>query len=141
MRILVIEDEEKTAAYLRKGLSEQGFVVDVCVQGDDGLFTARTTGYELIILDPPSYARSGESSFEVAKDLSRTIEASAVLLAPKGTLLVSTNHRGTSRRELEGHVRRALGERKYAQKLPPLPEDFPMMGEAFVKSCIATLGQ
>ena len=51
MRILVIEDEEKTAAYLRKGLTEQGFVVDVCEQGDKGSFTARSSGYDLIVLD------------------------------------------------------------------------------------------
>ena len=61
MRILVIEDEEKTAAYLRKGLTEQGFVVDVCHQGDEGLFTARSSGYDLIILDVMLPERDGWS--------------------------------------------------------------------------------
>ena len=61
MRILVIEDEEKTAAYLRKGLTEQGFVVDVCEQGDEGLFTARSSGYDLIILDVMLPERDGWS--------------------------------------------------------------------------------
>ncbi|MFH0872581.1 MAG: DNA-binding response regulator, partial [bacterium] len=37
MRILIVEDEKKTAAYLKKGLSESGFVVDVVEQGEDGL--------------------------------------------------------------------------------------------------------
>ena len=37
MRALVIEDEAKTAAYLRQGLSENGFTVEVCANGDDGL--------------------------------------------------------------------------------------------------------
>ena len=61
MRILVIEDEEKTAAYLCKGLTEQGFVVDVCDKGDDGLFAARSAGYDLIILDVMLPERDGWS--------------------------------------------------------------------------------
>lgn len=40
MRVLIVEDERKTAAYLAKGLSEHGFVVDVATQGDDGLQAA-----------------------------------------------------------------------------------------------------
>lgn len=51
MRILIVEDERKTAAYLHKGLSESGFVVDVANRGDDGLHLARTQDYDLIILD------------------------------------------------------------------------------------------
>jgi two-component system copper resistance phosphate regulon response regulator CusR len=51
MRLLLIEDEPKTAAYLRQGLEENRFVVDVAGRGDDGLHLARTAGYDLIILD------------------------------------------------------------------------------------------
>jgi two-component system copper resistance phosphate regulon response regulator CusR len=51
MRILIVEDEPKTAAYLRKGLSEHGFVVDGAAQGDDGLHLALMGHYDLIILD------------------------------------------------------------------------------------------
>lgn len=51
MRILIVEDEKKTAAYLRKGLSESGFIVDVADQGEDGLHLALTGEYDLIILD------------------------------------------------------------------------------------------
>ena len=51
MRILIVEDEKKTAAYLKKGLSESGFVVDVAEQGEDGLHLARTGDYDLILLD------------------------------------------------------------------------------------------
>ena len=59
MRILVVEDEGKTAAYLRKGLSESGFVVDVSNRGDDGLHMALTQQYDLIILDVMLPARDG----------------------------------------------------------------------------------
>ena len=76
MRILIVEDEEKTAAYLRKGLTEQGFVVDISEQGEDGLFTARTTGYELIILDVMLPERDGWS---VLTELRRTGNTTPVL--------------------------------------------------------------
>lgn len=51
MRILVIEDEAKTAKFLKKGLGEAGFVVDVACDGRDGLELARNLEFDLIILD------------------------------------------------------------------------------------------
>lgn len=51
MRILVVEDEKKAAAFLQRGLTESGFVVDVAENGVDGVFKALTVGYELVILD------------------------------------------------------------------------------------------
>ena len=51
MRILVVEDERKTADYLHKGLSESGFAVDVVNRGEDGLHRALTEAYDLLVLD------------------------------------------------------------------------------------------
>jgi two-component system copper resistance phosphate regulon response regulator CusR len=51
MKILVVEDEPKTASYLRNGLAENGFVADVSHRGDDGLYAASAGDYDLIILD------------------------------------------------------------------------------------------
>ncbi len=51
MRILVVEDERKTAAYLQRGLEENGFVVDLATRGDDGLNLLRTIAYDVVILD------------------------------------------------------------------------------------------
>lgn len=51
MRILVIEDETKTAKFLKKGLVESGFSVDVSGDGADGLHLALEIGFDLIILD------------------------------------------------------------------------------------------
>ncbi len=51
MKILVVEDEPKTASYLHKGLSESGFIVDLASRGDEGLHLARTGQYDLLILD------------------------------------------------------------------------------------------
>lgn len=51
MKILIIEDEPKTGMYLRRGLTEAGFVTDVAEDGRDGLHLALTESYDLIILD------------------------------------------------------------------------------------------
>jgi two-component system, OmpR family, copper resistance phosphate regulon response regulator CusR len=51
VRILIVEDEPKTAAYARKGLSEHGFVVDVAENGVDGRHLALSSDYDLVVLD------------------------------------------------------------------------------------------
>ena len=51
MKILLVEDEPKTVAFLRKGLTEHGFVVDAAERGDDGLHLALTHHYEAVVLD------------------------------------------------------------------------------------------
>jgi two-component system copper resistance phosphate regulon response regulator CusR len=51
MRILVIEDEAKTAAFLSKGLKENGFSVDIACNGIDGLSILEQNHYDLAILD------------------------------------------------------------------------------------------
>ncbi len=51
MRILTIEDEQKTAAYIRKGLTEHGHVVDIANDGIEGLHLANSGHYDLILLD------------------------------------------------------------------------------------------
>src|ERR671919_1401479 len=51
VRILVIEDEKKTAAFLAKGLREAGFTVDVAPDGETGLEQARATKFDLLIVD------------------------------------------------------------------------------------------
>ena len=51
MKILIIEDEEKAAAFLELGLTENGYAVDVARNGEDGLHLAQTGVYDLIILD------------------------------------------------------------------------------------------
>ena len=66
MRVLVIEDELKTASYLRKGLGEEGFVVDVANNGTDGLHLAQCQTYDVIVLDVMLPDRDGWS---VIRDL------------------------------------------------------------------------
>lgn len=51
MKLLVIEDDPKAARFLKRGLSEEGFVVDLCYDGHDGLEAALTGQYGLMVLD------------------------------------------------------------------------------------------
>ena len=51
MRLLVVEDEAKTANFLAKGLGESGFAVDVALNGLDGRYFIEQQAYDLIILD------------------------------------------------------------------------------------------
>ncbi|CAK0763773.1 DNA-binding transcriptional activator CusR [Gammaproteobacteria bacterium] len=51
MKILIVEDEQKTGNYLRQGLAEAGFVVDWAHDGVDGVHLALTEDYDLAILD------------------------------------------------------------------------------------------
>jgi two-component system copper resistance phosphate regulon response regulator CusR len=75
MKILIVDDEKKTTAYLRKGLAENGFVVDVAHQGEDGLHQARTGSYDLIILDVMLPERDGWSLLAALRAQEGTVNA------------------------------------------------------------------
>jgi two-component system copper resistance phosphate regulon response regulator CusR len=51
MHILIIEDEPKTGAYLKKGFEESGYAVDIAADGAEGLLLAKERGYDVIVLD------------------------------------------------------------------------------------------
>lgn len=51
MKILVVEDEFKTASFLQRGLRENGYVVDISLDGEDGLHRALEGDYDLLVLD------------------------------------------------------------------------------------------
>jgi two-component system copper resistance phosphate regulon response regulator CusR len=61
MHILIVEDEQKTARYLQKGLSENGFVVDTAADGETGLLLASERAYDLLLLDVMLPRRDGWS--------------------------------------------------------------------------------
>jgi two-component system copper resistance phosphate regulon response regulator CusR len=75
-KILIVEDEAKTAAYLRRGLTENGFAVEVSKQGEDGLRRALTQDYDLLILDIMLPRRDGWS---ILTELRRAGKATPVL--------------------------------------------------------------
>lgn len=51
MRVLVVEDSEKLADVLRRGLAAHGLAADVTATGEDALWMAAATSYQVIILD------------------------------------------------------------------------------------------
>jgi two-component system copper resistance phosphate regulon response regulator CusR len=61
MRILIVDDERKAAEYLQRGLTESGYVVDVALNGDDGLSLGLSEYYDLIVLDVMMPGRDGWS--------------------------------------------------------------------------------
>lgn len=71
MHILIIEDEEKTASFVRKGLTESGYVVDTSGNGDEGLLLALDIDYDLIILDVMLPGRDGWSILETLRRAGR----------------------------------------------------------------------
>jgi two-component system copper resistance phosphate regulon response regulator CusR len=77
MRILVVEDEPKTGEYLRKGLTESGYVVDLAVTGRDGLFQASEEAYDLMVLD---VMLPGMNGWQVIQKLRETRETPVLFL-------------------------------------------------------------
>jgi two-component system, OmpR family, copper resistance phosphate regulon response regulator CusR len=61
MRILIVEDEPKTGEYLRQGLTESGFIVDLARTGPDGLHLAAHGEYDVVLLDVMLPAMDGWS--------------------------------------------------------------------------------
>lgn len=59
MRILLVEDDKRVASFIRRGLREEGYTVNVSFDGEEGLYLAQTETYDLIILDLLLPKRSG----------------------------------------------------------------------------------
>jgi two-component system copper resistance phosphate regulon response regulator CusR len=80
MRILVIEDEVRLAEYLRKGLSENGYVVDVTHDGIDGRHMALEGEYDLVLLD---VMLPGIDGFGVLRDLRAQKQTPVLMLTAR----------------------------------------------------------
>ena len=72
MRILVVEDEVKTADYLRKGLGESGYLVEVALNGLDGQHLAQESEFDLIILDVMLPGLDGWQLLQIIRRKSQT---------------------------------------------------------------------
>jgi DNA-binding response OmpR family regulator len=82
VRILIVEDEAKIAALVKKGLTEQGFTVDVSGNGDEGFKFASTEPYDAIVLDVMLPGRDGLSIVKELRD--RKIMTPVLLLTARG---------------------------------------------------------
>jgi DNA-binding response OmpR family regulator len=77
MRVLVVEDEKKTASFIRKALQAEGFAVDVCHRGHDAWAAARVTPFDALVLDIMLPGRDGLS---LLRQLRQQGNATPVLL-------------------------------------------------------------
>jgi len=76
MRILVVEDEERVASFIRKGLEESGYVVEVAGTGEDGLDLALASRFDAIVLD---MMLPGMSGIQVVRELRARRQETPVL--------------------------------------------------------------
>ena len=67
MRALVVEDEVKMAALIRRGLVEEGYAADVARTGEEALWMARATPYDAIVLDLMLPGRDGREVCRIIK--------------------------------------------------------------------------
>jgi DNA-binding response OmpR family regulator len=77
MRILVVEDERRMAELLRQGLTEDGHIVTVALDGRDGLALAETGGFDLLVLD---VMLPGTTGFEIARQLRAKQDRTPILM-------------------------------------------------------------
>lgn len=84
--------------------------------------------YDLIILDPPSFARNKKKTFSVAKDYGRLIEDSVEILTEEGMIIASTNAANLSVKKFKQAIETALENKQVNYQLVEsyrLPADFP----------------
>lgn len=77
MHVLVVEDERRVAAFVQRGLKEEGYAVDVAYEGEEALDWAAATEYDLILLDVLLPKKNG---FEVCRELRRRGERAPILM-------------------------------------------------------------
>jgi DNA-binding response OmpR family regulator len=82
MRVLLVEDEKKTASFIRKALQAEGFAVDVCHNGDEAWAAARATPFDAIVLDIMLPGRDGLSLLRQLRERQNTTPV--LLLSARG---------------------------------------------------------
>jgi len=90
--------------------------------------------FDIIILDPPTFSRSGKKIFSVKKDFTQLVESALKILNPKGSLFVSTNCSDVSHVLLESFVRKSAAAVNAAPlEIGPLGQDIDFPGTNAVK--------
>jgi two-component system copper resistance phosphate regulon response regulator CusR len=80
MKLLIVEDEHKVVDYLRSGLTEQGWVVDIALDGEEGMHLATEFDYDVIVLDVMLPKRDG---FSVLKALRMRKSTPVIMLTAR----------------------------------------------------------
>jgi len=82
VRVLVVEDQRKTASFIRKGLAAEGFAVDVVEDAETALPLATGTAFDAIVLDIMLPGRDGLSMLRVLRE--RRVTTPVLLLSARG---------------------------------------------------------
>ena len=83
MKILVVEDEPKTGKYLRKGLTESGFAVDLARTGTEGELFALSGEYDLIVLD---VMLPGKDGWQILRSIRKSKSVPVLFLSARDTV-------------------------------------------------------
>jgi two-component system OmpR family response regulator len=83
MRVLIVEDEPDLAVGLQKALREEGYAVDVALDGDDGLFKAESWNYDVVVLD---IMLPGLDGWGVLRELRRSKKIPVLMLTARDAL-------------------------------------------------------
>jgi 23S rRNA (cytosine1962-C5)-methyltransferase len=145
-----VDASKGVLAWGRENLEENGLASPAHVMVDVDAFdwleaaTKRRERYDLVILDPPSYATTKSSRFSAADDYADLAAQALAVVAPGGRLLACTNHRGISVRKFRKRMHeagRVAGRSMLQVKDLPPPPDFPVPigAEPDLKSLIVTV--
>lgn len=84
MRVLVVEDEEKVAAFIKRGLEQSGYTVDLALTGEEALELLASEAYDTVVLD---FMLPGVSGLDVVRELRRRrLDTPVLALTARGTL-------------------------------------------------------
>ena len=84
MRILVVEDEKKVSAFIKKGLEEEGFSVDLAHDGEEGVLKATSSTYDLILMDIMMPKKDGLTAIKEIRE--KSISTPILCLTAKDTV-------------------------------------------------------
>lgn len=84
MRILVVEDEKKVAAFIKRGLEQESYAVDLASDGEDGCYFALMNSYDAIILDIMLPKKSGLEALKEIKEAG--VKSPVLLLTARDTV-------------------------------------------------------
>ena len=84
MRILIVEDEQSLAELVANRLKKEKYIVDISLDGEEGLYNALTDSYDLILLD---IMLPGVNGIEILKEIKKnSIKAKVIMLTAKSEL-------------------------------------------------------
>ncbi len=84
MKVLIVEDDPKIAAFLKKGLEEEYFCVDLCDNGEDAIYLAGINAYDVIILDIMIKGLQGDQVCQKLREQKNTMPI--IMLSAKSTI-------------------------------------------------------